>query len=197
MTQLDHPDTAAAHAAVELANDYYPPALFNHCLRSYHFAADAGRRLNLDVDDEMLLVAAVLHDVGLLAMFDSATVPFEVAGGHVAEVFTRGAGWNRTRQRRTREVIIQHMGAGVAPDVDPEGHLLDIATGLDISGRNVGQWDHETLKSVVAAYPRLDLTDVFSTCFANQERRKPGSAAGHASRSGIRRRLELNPLNDI
>jgi hypothetical protein len=34
----------------------------------------------------------MLHDIGLVKEFDSHTVPFEQAGGHVAWVFGAGAG---------------------------------------------------------------------------------------------------------
>ncbi|MBO3100467.1 HD domain-containing protein [Cellulomonas fengjieae] len=197
MTELPRPRTAVAQAAVEVGRAYYPPALFNHCLRSYHFAADAGRRLGLDVDDELLFVAALLHDIGLVAVFDSATEPFEISGGHLAEVFTWGAGWPEARRRRAGEVIVRHMEDDVDPAVDPEGHLLEIATGLDVSGRNSQQWPRTTLVEVLHRYPRLDLTDVFAGCFDEQARRKPDSLAAGFVRSGIRARLETNPLNDV
>ena len=197
MSTLTRPDTAAARGAVELARASYPPALFHHCLRSYHFAADAGRRLGLDVDDELLFVAALLHDIGLVAVFDSATAPFEDAGGHVAEVFTWGAGWPAARRTRTREVIVRHMADEVDPAVDPEGHLLEIATGLDISGRDPHLWPRTLLVEALREHPRLDLTDVFGGCFDDQSRRKPDSSAAAAVRSGIRGRLERNPLNDL
>src|SRR4051794_14610040 len=35
-------------------------------------------------DADLLYVAAMLHDIGLVAAFDSHTVDFEQAGGHVA-----------------------------------------------------------------------------------------------------------------
>ncbi|WP_036506452.1 HD domain-containing protein [Nocardioides sp. URHA0020] len=194
---LPQPTTATAHAALEIARAHYSPALFNHCVRSYHFAADAGRRLGLEVDDELLFVAAVLHDIGLVAIFDSATEPFEQAGGHVAEIFTWGAGWSEARRVRTREVIVAHMADHVDAEVDVEGHLLGIATGLDISGRDVELWPTSVLVRALREYPRLDLTDVFAGCFDEQGRRKPDSPAAAAARSGVRQRLEDNPLNDL
>ena len=197
MSVLTRPDTAAARAVVEVARAYYSPALFHHCLRSYHFAADAGGRLGLDVDDEMLFVAAMLHDIGLVPVFDSATEPFEHAGGHVAEVFTWGAGWPAARRTRVHEVIVRHMADAVDPALDPEGHLLEIATALDISGRDPQLWPRTLLVEALREYPRLDLTDVFGGCFDDQGRRKPDSAAAAAARGGIRGRLERNPLNDL
>ena len=50
----------------------------------------------------MRLVDALLHDVGLVTTFDSHTLPFEEAGGHIAWVFGAAAGSIITRARPGR-----------------------------------------------------------------------------------------------
>lgn len=45
-------------------------------------------------------MSALLHDLGLTAPFDSHTLPFEEAGGHVARVLTAGLGWPKERRAR-------------------------------------------------------------------------------------------------
>jgi hypothetical protein len=87
------PATAAARAAAEVAAVHYSPALLNYCRRSYLWAADYGRQRGIAFGAELLYVATMLHDIGLVPVFDSATVPFEEAGGEVAWVFAAGAGW--------------------------------------------------------------------------------------------------------
>ncbi|MCK9922734.1 hypothetical protein MXD61_12790 [Frankia sp. AgPm24] len=46
-----------------------------------------------------------------------------------------GAGWSPQRTARVEEIIILHMRDDVAPDDDPESHLLQVATSWDVSGR--------------------------------------------------------------
>ena len=133
------PVSAAATAALAVATEYCSPALLNHSVRSYLWAAEYARRQGIEVDHELLYVAAVLHDLGLAAPFDSHRVEFEHAGGHVAWVFAAGAGWPAARRRRVAEVIVAHMADAVDPDVDPEGHVLEAATAFDISGRDIGR----------------------------------------------------------
>jgi hypothetical protein len=191
------PNSPAASAALAVAQSYYSPALLNHCIRSYHFAAAAGELEDVQFDAELLFVASILHDLGLVPVFDSHLSPFEEAGGHVAAVFASGAGWSEQRQRRVAETVVRHMADEVDPEQDPEGYLLERATGFDISGRNAGAWPRSFAQGLIAAYPRLDLNRQFAELFEAQAERKPASAAAGAVRSGIRERLTANVLNDF
>jgi hypothetical protein len=190
------PTTRAAESAREVLERYSAPALVNHCVRSYLLAISLARIDNLDVDVELLYVASLLHDLALEPAFDSHTLPFEEAGGHLAWVFAAGAGWPAERRDHAAAVIVAHM-RGTDPAVDPEGHLLDVATGLDISGRNADRWPPKLLAELVAAYPRLDLADRFLACFGDQAARKPDSSAAGAMRSGLADRLTHNPLDEL
>ena len=194
LAELPAPDSEAARASFQIAERYYSPALLNHCIRSYYFAAAAGLEQGLPFDPELLYVASILHDLGLTEPFDSHTMPFEAAGGQVAWVFAAGAGWATERRDRVSEVIVRHMGDPVDPLLDAESHLLEIATGLDIVGRNSELWPRDLLREVLRAYPRLDIAVEFADRFDEQAIRKPTSAAAFAVRSGIRARLAGNEL---
>ena len=190
------PETAAATAAREVLVQYSAPALVNHCVRSYLLAASLAAIDQLEVDIELLYVASLLHDIALEPAFDSHRLPFEDAGGHVAWVFAAGAGWPAERRDHAAQAIVAHM-RGTDPAVDPEGHLLDLATGLDIGGRDADRWPAELLAELVAAHPRLDLAERFTACFRDQAARKPASSAAAAVRNGIAERLAANPLDAL
>ena len=194
LVDLPLPDSPAALAALEVAREYYSEALLNHAVRSYLWGAAQGRLTGLEFDDELLFVSAMLHDLGLVREFDNHTLPFEDAGGHVAWVFGAGAGWPRERRIRAAEVIVRHMWDEVDPAVDPEGHLLCIGTGLDISGRHIELWPETLRAEVLERYPRLTLREEFLRCFTDQAARKPSSSAADAIASGVAGRLDTNPL---
>jgi HD domain len=196
LTEIPIPSSPAARAAAEVLAQYSAPALVNHCVRSYLFAAALGSIEGLEFDHELLYVASLLHDIGLEPAFDSHTMPFEDAGGHVAWVFAAAAGWPADRRTRAAEIIVAHM-RGADPSVDSEGHLLEDATGLDISGRDLDRWPRELVVEILAAYPRLDLAARFIACFRDQADRKPDSSAAGAVRSGIADRLAVNPLETL
>ena len=197
LNELVVPGTAVSAAAREVASAYLSPALLNHSLRSYVWAAARGTARGIPFDPELLYAAALFHDLGLVAAFDSHTLAFEEAGGHVASVFGAGAGWTAQRRERLSEVIIRHMWPEVDASTDPEGHLLAHATATDVVGTDLDDFDRDFRREVVARYPRLDFTKDFLACFQAQAARKPDSSAASAVRSGLDTLMTANPLDTL
>ncbi|MFG1945086.1 HD domain-containing protein [Nonomuraea sp. NPDC048826] len=191
------PDTPVCHAAREVAAKYHTPSLMNHSIRAYLFAAAYGQANGIAFDAELLYVSAMLHDMGLTPEFDSHTVPFEEAGGHLAWAFTAGAGWPEERRVRAAEVIVRHMWDEVPVERDPEGHLLELSTGMDISGRRTDDIPPGVRDEVLRRHPRLDLAKEFAGCLSEQGRRKPSSIAGSFLRRGAIERIAANPLDRL
>jgi hypothetical protein len=195
LDELVVPETAAAAAALEVASAYEPVALLNHSLRAYVWAAAHGTTRAIGFDPELLYVAALLHDLGLVPAFDSHAVPFEEAGGQVAWVLAAGAGWPAERRERLAEVIIRHMWPQVDVSADPEGYLLARATQTEVTGTNVNDFPPGFRAEVLERYPRLDIAESFLSCVEDQARRKPGSSAAASVRSGLSTRMAGNPLD--
>ncbi|AWS46396.1 HD domain-containing protein [Streptosporangium sp. 'caverna'] len=189
------PDTSATRGALEVATAYCSPALLNHSVRAYLWAAAYGAMNDISFDAELLYVSSMLHDIGLVKEFDSHTVPFEEAGGHVAWVLGAGAGWPVERRVRASEVIVRHMWDKVDVTQDPEGHLLELSTGLDVSGRRSEDFPAGLRAEVLERYPRLGLGEEFIACFRDQAERKPDSLAGVFVRAGVAERIRANPLD--
>jgi len=195
LADVPHPSTAVAEQALEVCTAYSTTALLHHCRRSYVWAAAYAVERGMEFDAELLFVAAMLHDIGLTPSFDNHALPFEQAGGHVAWVFGAGAGWPVPRRQRAAEIIVKHMWDAVDPEDDAEGYLLEIATGLDISGRNPQWWPEELRAEVLADFPRLGLGPEFTACFAAEAERKPESSAAAAMAGGVAGRIAANPLD--
>ncbi|RVX44259.1 HD domain-containing protein [Nonomuraea polychroma] len=189
------PDTPACRGALELAGRYHSPSLLNHSIRAYLWAAAYAQVNGIAFDAELLYVSAMLHDIGLVAEFDSHTVPYEEAGGHVAWAFAAGAGWSPERRSRAAEVIVRHMWDEVPVAEDPEGHLLELSTGMDISGRRTEEIPAEVRREVLERHPRLAIAKEFAVCISEQGARKPESFAGRFVAGGILDRIARNPLD--
>ncbi len=188
-------ETAATRAAREVSAEYSSPALFNHCERAYLWSAALGELTGVAYDRELLYVASMVHDLGLVPAFDNHLAPFEDAGGDVGWVFAAGAGWPPAKRTRVKEIVIRHMWDEVDPAFDAEGHLLCEGTGLDISGRNAETWPADFRAEVLERFPRLGLPAEFTAAFEDQARRKPGCAAAAAVASGVAGRIAANPLD--
>jgi len=198
LADIPVPDSAAARAALELATEYHTPSLLNHVIRSWLWAEGFATVEGLHgVDRELLYVSAVLHDIGIVRAFDNHTLAYEDAGGHVAKALTAGAGWPAARRTRAHEVIVRHNWPEVDPAFDPEGHLLEVATALDISGVRPDVLPVEFRREVVTAFPRLGLAAEFTACVTDQAERKPDTAAKRIVDRGVAEKLRRNPLESL
>jgi hypothetical protein len=191
------PATTASSAALEVASGYLSTALLSHSRRVYLWAAAYGEQLGIRYDAELLFAAAMFHDIALAPEFDSHTVSFEQAGGHVARVFATGAGWPAERRERLGEVIVRHMVPDVDVTADPEGHLLSRAAALDIVGKGIDDLSPAFRAEVLREFPRLGLSPEFLDCFQSQAVRKPTSSAAHAIHTGLADRISTNPLDVV
>ncbi len=190
---MTSPSTVAAVAANQVAQRYCSPALYGHSVRSYLWGAAYADREGLDFDRELFYVAALLHDVGLTPPFDAHQMPFEAAGGQVAWVFGAAAGWPEDRRTRVAQIIEKHMWPSVDPLDDVEGHLLEVATGMDISGGRLELIPIDVQVAVDSAWPRLDLAAQFSEALRLQGEREPTCRAADLTRGGLAAALHSHP----
>lgn len=192
---LDIPDTPACGTALEVATFYCSPALLNHSVRAYIWAAAYGAAHGIAFDPELLYVGAMFHDIALVPEFDNRTVGFDHAGAHVARVFGAGAGWPAARRQRLAEVVISHMLKSVDVAADPEGHLLERSTSMDISGRHMDDFSADFKAEILRRYPRAGIAEEFLACFRDQAEHKPDSSPAASLRDGIAQRILTNQLD--
>ncbi len=191
------PDTVACLAAYDVALEFASPALLAHSVRAWYWAVGLAEQDGVRFDAELVYVAAVLHDIGLTPAFDNVGLPFEEAGGLVASVLGAGAGWDSHRRRRVGEAIERHMWPSVDARFDPEGHLLEIATSLDIRGVRADDLPADYVAAVLRAHPRGALAEEFDACITDQAHRKPQSQARRLLDGGLRGALRDNPLERL
>lgn len=192
---LTVPDTAVALRAYDVADSFGSPALRNHCARSCLWATALAAQERIAVDAELLYVAAMLHDLGLVPAFEHPSTSFEHVGGSLAVVFAMGAGWPEERRRRLDEVIVRHMGWSGEPADDPEGHLLERATTIDVSGGGLDLIPPPLRADVLGRWPRLTFAAEFADLFRAQVRRGAELSAGRAVARGALDRMAANPLD--
>jgi hypothetical protein len=153
-----------------------------------------GSAHGIAIDDELYYVSALLHDIGLTESFDSHKLAFEEAGGDLAWVFGIAAGWPADRAARATEIIVLHMRDDVPAAVDPESHILQVATSWEVVGRRPEEFPPEARTELLARYPREGFGTEFLACFEDQASRKPDSAAAASMANDGARRIAANPL---
>ena len=188
------PDSALARRARELIADAAPPALVNHSVRCYAWAVDLARRDRLEFDPEILYIAAVLHDIGLVPAYDLGG-DYAVDGAIAAERLAVEAGAPKPRARAIHDAIALHNDERMPPEPAAEVVLLWDATGVDVTGERFADVGSAIITPLLAAYPRLDFKREFAARFADQVSRKPTSRAAEMAAGGILEEIAQAPFD--
>src|SRR4051812_47052835 len=187
------PDSALARYARDLIAEVAEPFLVNHSVRAYAWAVELARHDGLGFDAEILYVAALLHDIGLVPAYDVGGC-FEIDGAVAARSFVLEHGCPEPRAGRIQDVIARHMLAELPADATVEDTLLSDSTGTDVTGYRFGDIRADVPPAVVAAYPRLDFKRRFGDLFVDQARRKPHCRVAEMVASGKLEAIRAAPF---
>ena len=101
-------------AAEEQAQRRLSPTLLNHSYRTYVFGAALGTVEHIDVDQELLFAAAMLHDIGLAE--PARPADFTLASARVARDVAETVGLSTAATETIRSAITMHHTPGVTTD---------------------------------------------------------------------------------
>ena len=150
------PDSQIAREATELVRQHEPEILFNHSVRVYVFGAMKGTRQNIKFDPELLYVAALFHDLGLVDKYHTETKRFEVDGADAAREFLRSHGIAEPKADLVWEAIALHTTPGIPQYMRPEMALTQAGVLVDALGTGYDDYTPEQRDQVIAAFPRGD-----------------------------------------
>ncbi|HEU0146197.1 MAG TPA: HD domain-containing protein [Bradyrhizobium sp.] len=150
------PDSKLAREATELVRQHETELLFNHSVRVFLFGAMKGARENLKFDPELLYVAALFHDLGLVDAYHTDTKRFEVDGADAAREFLRSHGIPDPKSDLVWEAIALHTTPGIPQYMRPEIALTNAGVLVDVVGIGYDEYTPEQRNQVTAAFPRGD-----------------------------------------
>lgn len=163
------PDSKIAREAAELVRAHESDLLYNHSIRVFLFGAMAGVRQNLKFDPELLYVASLFHDLGLVDHYHTETKRFEVDGADAAREFLRSRGIPEPKADLVWEAIALHTTPGIPQFMRPEIALTNAGVLVDVVGIGYHEYTPEQRDQVIAAFPRGDFKKDFieaQTCSA-------------------------------
>ncbi|MCX7512265.1 hypothetical protein [Frateuria sp. STR12] len=155
------PDSPLVSRAVEYARDCSEPYLFNHVMRSWLFAITLAELRGAAYDAEVLAVSTLLHDLGLAEAF-SGPLRFEVEGANAARAFARKEGLDERRTQLIWDSVALNSTPSICLHKETEVALCTVGVGVDWGG-----WCHDSIaedrmKSILQAFPRLDMKRRFT-----------------------------------
>jgi hypothetical protein len=150
------PDSKIAREAAELVRQYETELLFNHSVRVFLFGAMKGIREGLNFDAELLYVASLFHDLGLVDAYHTETKRFEVDSADAARNFLRSHGISDPKADLVWEAIALHTTPGIPQYMRPEIALTNAGVLVDVVGIGYDNYTPEQRNEVIAAFPRGD-----------------------------------------
>ncbi len=182
------PDSKIADEVTELARREYPSFLFNHCMRTFWFADAIAVNGSL-FDREIVYVAAILHDLGILEQYDRGR-RFEVDGAQVARDFLLGRAYPLGKANLVWDAIALHTSVGIAAYWKaPEVVLVHLGALADVVGQRIVDLDPGFVRELIEEFPRLDFPNEWLRRLIEQVRRKPalacGTYLGHVGREHV------------
>jgi len=163
------PDSKIAREAAELVRQNESELLFNHSVRVFLFGAAKGIRQNLKFDPELLFVAALFHDLGLVDAYHTDTKRFEVDGADAAREFLESRGIPEPKADLVWEAIALHTTPGIPQYMRPEIALTNAGVLVDVVGIGYDEYTPEQRAEIIAGFPRGDFKNEFievQTCSA-------------------------------
>ena len=154
-------DSRLISRAMAFARAHSEPVLFNHAVRSWLFAVRLGQLDGIAHDPEVVAVASLLHDLGL-----TDHVPgqrrFEVEGADAARAFVREQGLDQRRAQLVWDTVALNSTPSIARYKEPEVALATAGIALDFGGPQYDRIPPDEMRSILAAFPRLDLKRSFT-----------------------------------
>ena len=165
-------ETPLISRALDLVRTHSEPFLFNHAVRSWLFAARLGQLQGISHDPEVVAVGALLHDLGLTSGFTGPR-RFEIEGADAARVFARGEGLDDRRAQLIWDTVALNSTPSIALYKETEVALCTAGIALDFGGPQYDRIPPEEMRSILTAYPRLDMKRRFTDSVCSIIRAKP------------------------
>jgi hypothetical protein len=174
-------DTPIVARAMELARAHSEPFLFNHAVRSWLFAVRLGQLQDIPYDPEVVAVGSLLHDLGLT---DSFTGPrrFEIEGADAARAFAREEGLDDRRAQLVWDTVALNSTPSIALHKETDVALCTAGIGLDYGGPQYDRIPPGEMKSILDAFPRLDMKRAFTDSVCRIVKTRPGSTYDNFAR---------------
>jgi hypothetical protein len=165
------PDTPLITLALDYARSHSEPFLFNHAVRSWLFAVRLGQLHGVPHDPEVVAVGTLLHDLGLTEGFTGPR-RFEIEGADAARAFAREHGLGDRQARLIWDSVALNSTPSIGLYKEAEVALCTAGIGVEF-GFQYDRIPPDEMKSILAAFPRLEMKRRFTDSVCRIVRSKP------------------------
>jgi hypothetical protein len=172
------PDSSLVQDATELIRETTTPLIFNHSRRVFLFGSLQARALGIRPDPELLYVAALFHDTGLVPPYRSDDQRFELDGADQARAFLLTHGFSEADAATVWTAIALHTTPEVPYKMAPEIAATTAGVETDVLGMRLDNLTEADIAAVTTAHPRPDFKKQILQAFTDGFKHRPDTTFG-------------------
>jgi hypothetical protein len=172
------PETAAVAEATLLIQETTSPLLYHHSRRIFFFSEIHAHRLGVTPDPELLYLAAMFHDTGLLRPFSDVQQRFEVDGADHARKFVLERGFSAAAAETVWMAIALHTTPGIPDRMRPEIASMYLGVLTEVLGVGLDGFDADQVGEILAVHPRGDFKKEFLQTYFDGQKDRPETTNG-------------------
>src|SRR5690242_13228129 len=175
---VEVPETAAVAEATRLVQQTISPLIYHHSRRVFFFGQIHAHRLGVTPDPELLYLAAMFHDTGLVMPFSDAEQRFEVDGADLGRKFLREHGFSTAAADTVWSAIALHTTPGIPGHMGPEIAAIHFGVLTDVVGFELDGLPTDQVAEILAIHPRGDFKNEFLVAYFNGFKNRPETTIG-------------------
>jgi HD domain len=172
------PDSILAQDATALIRDTTTELIYHHSRRVFLFGSLQSRQLGLEPDPELLYIAAMFHDTGLVPPYRGQEQRFELDSADTARDFLGSRGLTGSVADVVWTAIALHTTPEVPYKMDPVIAATTAGVETDVLGIRLGAISDGDIGAVTAAHPRPKFKSEILQAFTDGFKDRPDTTFG-------------------
>jgi len=172
------PDSALAKDATELIRDTTTELIYHHSRRVFLFGSLQSRTFGINPDAELLYVAALFHDTGLVPPYRGTAQRFEMDSADAARDFLLSHGFSRQENDVVWTAIALHTTPEVPYGLDPVIAATTAGVETDVLGLRLDAIESGEIDAVTSAHPRPNFKAEILQAFTDGFKDRPDTTFG-------------------
>jgi hypothetical protein len=172
------PDSPLANEVTDLVRTTTNPLIFHHSRRVFLFGSLQSRRLSLDTDAELLYVAAMFHDTGLVPAYRGTDQRFELDSADTAKDFLSTRGLSQADVDVVWTAIALHTTPEVPYKMAPVVAATTAGVETDVLGIKLDALTKTEIDAVTAQHPRPNFKNEILQAFTEGVQDRPDTTFG-------------------
>jgi hypothetical protein len=172
------PDSRIANDAAELIRETTTPLIYHHSRRVFLFGSLQSRKLGIQPDAELLYIAALFHDSGLVPSYRGTTQRFELDSADAAKSFLTANGFSDAEADVVWTAIALHTTPEVPYKMAPVIAATTAGVETDVLGTRLDSLSENEIDAVTAVHPRPDFKNEILQAFTDGFQERPDTTFG-------------------